>query len=282
MNTCPACCELVDSRGWNALHYAATSITGRLPVFYGIFRRIPKFDVLIYEKDNDGNTPLHLFAAFGSYPHKFLSSDWRHAYKKMCGLNKQNLSVDDILGRNFPEEKKKILESLKDVRSGPLQRPIAMMKEEDLSITERGIEAHIVAAALVATVTFAAAITMPGGYKNEQGTAVLIKNANFAIFVISDAIAMVLSTSALYVHLYWAQLGKRGQVEEDLKQYFSYWTSTLIILAIPAMVLAFIAGSYAVLAPSLWLATTICFIGLAFSFFTSKAIIDQLRNCIKY
>ena len=49
------------------------------------------------------------------------------------------------------------MESLKDVRSGPLQRPIAMMKEEDLSITERGIEAHIVVAALVATVTFAAA-----------------------------------------------------------------------------------------------------------------------------
>ena len=50
------------------------------------------------------------------------------------------------------------MESLKDVRSGPLQRPIAMMKEEDLSITERGMEAHIVVAALVATVTFAALI----------------------------------------------------------------------------------------------------------------------------
>jgi hypothetical protein len=105
MFTCPDCCELVDSRGWNVLHFSATTITGRLAVFYDTSRPIPKFDVLIYEKDNDGNTPLHLFAAFGSYPQKFLSSDWRHAYKKMCGLNKQNLSVDDILGRNFPEEK---------------------------------------------------------------------------------------------------------------------------------------------------------------------------------
>jgi hypothetical protein len=58
-----------------------------------------------------------------------------------------------------------------------------MMKEDDLSITERGIEAHIVVAALVATVTFAAAITMPGGYKNDGGTAVLINNAAFAVFV---------------------------------------------------------------------------------------------------
>jgi len=166
---------------------------------------------------------------------------------------------------------------LKDIRSGPLQRPIAMMKEEDLSITERGIEAHIVVAALVATITFAAAITMPGGYKNEQGTAVLIKNAAFAVFVISDAIAMVLSTSALFMHFYWALLGKIGQVEEDIKEYFSDRTTDLTISAIPAMVIAFITGSYAVLAPSLWLAITTCFIGVAFFFFASKAYIAGIR-----
>ncbi|KAJ6873993.1 hypothetical protein NC651_032737 [Populus alba x Populus x berolinensis] len=204
----------------------------------------------------------------------------------MCGLNKQNLSVDDILVGNFPEEKKKILESLKDVRSGPLQRPIPMMKEEDHSITERGIEAHIVVAALVATVTFAAAFTMPIGSKNEKGTPVLLTNAAFAFFVISDAIAMVLSTSALYMHLYWAQLGKRGQVEEDLKEYFSYWTSTLIIYAIQAMVIAFITGCVAVLAPSSqWslLANAIFFSGTAFTLLTSKASIQQLRRYfIKY
>ena len=104
MDTCPACCELVDSRGWNALHYAAITRIGRVIPMY-ISRWFPKFDVLIYEKDNDGNTPLHLFAAFGIFPQMFLKSDWRHAYKKMCGLNKQNLSVDDILVGNFPEEK---------------------------------------------------------------------------------------------------------------------------------------------------------------------------------
>nr|TKS16454.1 hypothetical protein D5086_0000022810 [Populus alba] len=96
MNTCPACCELVDSRGWNALHYAA--ITLREHIHFS--RLIPYFDELKYEKDNDGNTPFHLFAAFGN-----LRSDGRHAYKEMCGLNKQNLSVDDILEGHFPEKK---------------------------------------------------------------------------------------------------------------------------------------------------------------------------------
>jgi hypothetical protein len=156
-----------------------------------------------------------------------------------------------------------------------------MIKKEDLSITERGMEAHIVVAALVATVTFAAAFTMPGGYKNEKGTAVL-KNAAFAVFVISDAIAMVLSTSALFLHFYWALLGKRGQVEEDIKEYFSDRTTNLIICAIPAMVIAFITGSYAVLAPSLWLAITICFIGAAFIFFASSAVTVDVRTVLKY
>jgi ankyrin repeat protein len=103
MITCPACYELVDSRGWNALHYAAITLKGIGAIYWS--RWIPKFDVLIYEKDNDGNTPLHLFAAFGNFHQKRLSSDCRHVYNKMCGVNKQNLSVDDILKGHFPEKK---------------------------------------------------------------------------------------------------------------------------------------------------------------------------------
>nr|TKR86008.1 hypothetical protein D5086_0000241630 [Populus alba] len=101
MNTCPACCELVDSRGRNALHYAAITLRGHM----SFPRSIPKFEKLIYEKDNDGNTPLHLLAAFGSFAQRYLRRDWRNACNKMCGLNKQNLSVDDILTGNFPEKK---------------------------------------------------------------------------------------------------------------------------------------------------------------------------------
>ncbi|KAJ6859391.1 hypothetical protein NC652_041624 [Populus alba x Populus x berolinensis] len=100
MKTCPACCELVDSRGWNALHYAAITLKGALKAM-----PFPLFEKLVYEKGNDGNTPLHLLAAFSSHPQKYLSSNLRHAYKKMCGLNEQNISVDDILVGNFPEEK---------------------------------------------------------------------------------------------------------------------------------------------------------------------------------
>ena len=157
-----------------------------------------------------------------------------------------------------------------------------MLTLDDFFITERGMEANIVVATLVATVTFAAAFTMPGGYKTDKGTPVLINNGVFAVFVISDAIAMVLSTSALFMHFSRALLGKRGQVEDDIKETFSYRTSTLTICAIPAMVIAFITGSYAVLAPSLWLAITTCFIGVAFIFFAFEAKVVNLRSLLKY
>ncbi|KAG6736018.1 hypothetical protein POTOM_061285 [Populus tomentosa] len=99
MKTCPACCELVDSRGRNALHYAAITLKGVLTAM-SFPRSIPKFEKLLYEKDNDGNTPLHLHAAFGCFPQQ-RSCDSNN----MCGLNKLKLSVDDILVGNFPEEK---------------------------------------------------------------------------------------------------------------------------------------------------------------------------------
>ena len=92
---------------------------------------------------------------------------------------------------------------------------------------------------------------------------------------------MVLSISALYIHFYWAVMGKRGQVEEDIIENFSSLTSTLTEGAIIAMLIAFITGSYAVLAPSFWLAITICFLGVSFIFFAYKAFIVEFCAFLK-
>ena len=86
---------------------------------------------------------------------------------------------------------KEILKSLEDVRSGPLGSRIKVLKgqnEEEKEAISKARESHLVVAALIATVTFAAAFTLPGGYKSDQGTALLAKKAAFIVFVISDAI----------------------------------------------------------------------------------------------
>ncbi|KAK6916066.1 PGG domain, partial [Dillenia turbinata] len=64
-------------------------------------------------------------------------------------------------------------------------------------------ETHLIVVALIATVTFAAGFTLPGGYTNdafELGMALLTKRATFKAFVISDTVALVLSTTTVFIY----------------------------------------------------------------------------------
>ncbi|KAF4372767.1 hypothetical protein F8388_000934 [Cannabis sativa] len=68
-------------------------------------------------------------------------------------------------------------------------------------------ESTLVAAALIATVTFTAGFTLPGGYISDevrhpqQGSAVLRNNRAFQAFIITDTIALVLSITAVFINL---------------------------------------------------------------------------------
>lgn len=101
-------------------------------------------------------------------------------------------------------------------------------------------------AGLIATVTFTAGITMPGGYIDEkgpdQGTAVLTRSRAFQGFVISNSAAMVFSSCAVFAHLFVPLL-------PDKSFEFLIWNlgQVLIVAAMVAMVLAFLLGAYAVL-----------------------------------
>ena len=53
----PACCELVDNRGWNALHYAVAS---KIIYVFEECLEIPELARLGTKKDDKGNTPFHL------------------------------------------------------------------------------------------------------------------------------------------------------------------------------------------------------------------------------
>ena len=64
---------------------------------------------------------------------------------------------------------------------------------------------ELVAATLIATVTFAAGFTVPGGFISEkgpdQGAAILTKNIAFKAFVILNSMSMILSSLAVFIHL---------------------------------------------------------------------------------
>ncbi|WCJ23930.1 Ankyrin repeat family protein [Euphorbia peplus] len=273
ISKCPDCCELTDSRGWNVLHYAVISKSDEA---LQLLLRNPSLIDLISEKDVNGNTPLHLLAVSRPYMPLF-SCDGED---DLNAFYKQNISSRDHLMADLLQSKEKVLQWMEDLGKGPMGQ-ICINKKGSWEVQdlrkgpkeakvvaefEKSKDSFLVVSGLVATVTFAAAFTLPGGYRTDEknteqqaGTAILTKNAAFDVFVISDSIAMVLSTASVFIHFIVMLLGYQ-------EKYWWLIRSALlfIMFAMGAMVIAFATGTYAVLSPSLGLAVTTCFIGLSF------------------
>ncbi|KAG6738074.1 hypothetical protein POTOM_059628 [Populus tomentosa] len=98
---CPDCCELVDNRGWNALHYAVAS--KEIEVFEECLENIPELARLGTKKDDKGNTPFHLIAALAHEQKQWRRVIYKCTARDIYGLNKRKLMVDDIYFGNFAE-----------------------------------------------------------------------------------------------------------------------------------------------------------------------------------
>ena len=114
-------------------------------------------------------------------------------------------------------------------------------KDESISTTKREGETHLIVAALVATVTFAAGFTLPGGY-NDSGMAILTKRAAFKAFIVTDTMAVILSVSAVFVYFFMSVHEDEDYLDKHLIMGFF-----LTVLSMGAMVVAFMTGLYAVL-----------------------------------
>ncbi|KAG4153456.1 hypothetical protein ERO13_D04G184500v2 [Gossypium hirsutum] len=246
LSKCPDCCEKVDKRGLNLLHYLAFRdrsyklshslfMPGGTKTEYGSIRNLRK-----------------LKGAFGFTPEQV------YALLRYEGHNEKYL-----------DEKKQVEELLKEIASEEVAGlqvshiPLPTVPAESLEKTR---DAHLVVAALIATVTFAAAITVPGGLNtekgSEQGTPFLIDEAAFKAFVVTNALAFILSVSALSIHfgILDPLLPKLKFWGINLILYRTQSVSNLLGRAMFAMVIAFSTGSYVILKPSHGLAIASCFI----------------------
>ncbi|KAF2317606.1 hypothetical protein GH714_025430 [Hevea brasiliensis] len=210
ISECPDCCELTDIRGWNVIHYAVISKSDE------VLKEVLKYSSLIYllnEKDVKGNTPVHLYKACHPRLPPFMRHGDADMFNHWSTLHKQIQTEGD-----FSSKKNEILAWMEDLGTGPLgkiemrNRERAETKETIILKFEKVKDSHLVAAAIIATVTFAAMFTMPGGYisdKNDlkKGTPILSGNSAFIAFMISDTIAMVLSTSCVFIHFILVMLG---------------------------------------------------------------------------
>ncbi|KAL9408955.1 hypothetical protein AB3S75_047359 [Citrus x aurantiifolia] len=261
------CYELIDNRGWrNFLHYAMVSFG--VKELRNLLENDPLARSLINEEDAMGNTPFHVLAAVR--PNEFIEVMIRNAQANYDTVNEQNVSVRHILVYGYPELKEEIQKLSKDVGRGQYSNGVICIREpEDLAVqkyvTKENYKdtraSHLVVAALIATVAFAAAFTVPGGYRSENGTAILRRNKAFQAFIVADSIAMVFSLSAVFTHFLMSLI-----IEEtkDFNEALLVASFCFTLWSMAAMVIAFVAGTYAMLAPSLGLAIITCLIGLSF------------------
>ncbi|KAJ1276884.1 hypothetical protein BS78_05G250600, partial [Paspalum vaginatum] len=111
-------------------------------------------------------------------------------------------------------------------------------------------------AILIATITFAAALTLPGGYSTDagnEGHPIMARKFAFQAFLISDTLAMCSSLAVAFICIIarWEDL--------EFLLHYRYVTKKLMWFAYMATTTAFATGLYTVLAPRLlWLAITIC------------------------
>ncbi|XP_068312585.1 ankyrin repeat-containing protein At5g02620-like [Pyrus communis] len=258
LSNCPDCFELVDNRGWNVLHFAVESNSDdavKLVLENSLLSN------LINEKDAEGNTPLHYAAASLSC----ISSFIHHPKVDFMAYNKQNLSaLDIVLANGSSSEMKEENNEISRGNDNKEENNETSGGNEINSGDEDTKEVNLIVATLIATVTFAAAFTMPGGYINDeghdQGSAVLVRNAAFRTFVVADTISMMLSSISVLLHLS-VVTAKNQQKKEKTFMVESY----LITIAMLGMIVAYVTGTYAVLSHSRGIAIATCVIGSALS-----------------
>lgn len=138
-------------------------------------------------------------------------------------------------------------------------REILSSKEHAKWIKDQ-INIRLLVATLVATVTFAAGFTLPSGYNASSdphpGTATLLHDGVFQLFVISNTLAMYSSIHAVAV-LLWGHITYLYIAE---LAYFA--AGPILLTSLTSMSVAFMAATIVAVGKLTWLALIVLSIGV--------------------
>ncbi|TYH49704.1 hypothetical protein ES332_D10G154300v1 [Gossypium tomentosum] len=228
---CSASCEIVDERGWNFLHYAALALKERISYAFTGQRCTQKHNSEFFIwKGCQWEHACHLYKYF--IPYNLI-------------LPKQKREILKEIGNNAGDEGIRHHKSFRE-NMGNDNNP-STLKE----VVDKLRETHLLVAALVATVAFTAANAVPGGYKADdkgtvdEGTAILSHNYAFKTLVMTNAMAVVSSLLAIFLHFLSVFIHLKAAESLVLKCILV--TDGLTVFTMAAMVVSSSAGSYAVL-----------------------------------
>ncbi|CAL8150496.1 unnamed protein product [Prunus armeniaca] len=245
----PDTCDLLNSKGQTVLHSAILGGQGKVVKY---ILRTPKLAGLINEADEDGNTPLHIAVNYKKVEIiSILTAD--HRVDKDAVHKKFSKAIDIFLGQNSEEQgtidstdlhqfgscvgdpflQQKISNDFNKPETSEKDTPrtsaIEHKRQKSLS------NFNLVVTTLIATVTFTAAITPPGGFKSD-GKLVLSEDPFFQVFQIFNLGSFMIAMLAICN-------------ESTLTRVLSIQITTpavLIQYAIVALLVAFTSATMAV------------------------------------
>ncbi|KAJ9701406.1 hypothetical protein PVL29_006660 [Vitis rotundifolia] len=278
----PDCCEKVDDEGNNVLHLIMPE---KIIFLTSGLSNIPWLRVrgLTCEKNGKGKTPLHLFHNSIIPREPLFKLTWDTLARLMRRMRSSRIVSMTPLGSLEIKEDSGSSESDK-ISESKESEEISESKEskesKEISEIKKTMKSHMIVAALIATVTFAAGFTLPGGYiqdeSSNQGMAVFSLPANgtkgkdqgmefavrenFRIFVMADGMAMLLSMCAIGIYFFASFPLKNKKTAQG----YLFQGNALTTSAMVAMVYAFVEGLRAVLYPSSLVEGTTTFILMVF------------------
>ncbi|XP_056172972.1 ankyrin repeat-containing protein At5g02620-like isoform X2 [Syzygium oleosum] len=297
---CPDTVEISDNEGRNAVHLALKCE----PSYSKEVLKVPELVKLVNKADCRRDTPLHMAAKDHNY--KIVKKLLMNPEVDLRAKNADGLTFLDICESRwqYTMKKKYLYQHLKDLpadrRLPPTLNPSAKHLTP-LDKPEADLRGHAnaltVVATLLATITFAAAFTLPGGLTPddggahpplpspssnfhdspdypppkklsspsylEPGHAILIGQSAFKVFILADILAVSTSLMVLFV-LISAMLADQTVLRKAIA-----YSKKLLYLSLGGTMVAFMTGLYSVISTDVgWLAVAVCVIGSSVPFLT--------------
>ncbi|AET00367.1 putative ankyrin repeat-containing domain, PGG domain-containing protein [Medicago truncatula] len=185
--------DLIWTHMPNEGYVAQIAIKNRQQKVFSLLCKMPIiFKLLVLALDESQNTTSHLAARLASQVESISGSAFQ--MQRELQWFKEVEKLDHPLHKEVKnQEGKTAWQVFKEEHKALLEEGKNWMKDTSNSC--------MLVATLIATIAFAAAITVPGGNNQDKGIPIFLSDNTFMVFVVSDALALFSSMASLLMFL---------------------------------------------------------------------------------